>query len=220
MQTTTMLGSLRAWTSGLRLLRDPERLDDVFVLADVLEDPAVLDLARRSTRGREALHRRHRLPPYSIATLRACPDGSLGRELAELLDARGLDPASLPRRRAASDEEYLRAHLHETHDHWHVALGERTDIAGELAVQAFYFAQLRGALPPVLITGGLLHGLLWDRDDWSRRFEAIQRGYERGRRAEPLFGVRWDETWSRPLADVRAELGLSPQSIRYFTVFA
>ena len=37
---------------------------------------------------------------------------------------------------------------------------------------------------------------------------AIVRGWSMGRAARPFFGVRWAELWSKPLADVRAELGV------------
>ena len=39
--------------------------------------------------------------------------------------------------------------------------------------------------------------------------DAITRGWTLGRSAAPLFGVRWDEHWERPLAAVQAELGLT-----------
>jgi ubiquinone biosynthesis protein Coq4 len=31
-----------------------------------------------------------------------------------------------------------------------------------------------------------------------------------GKRAESLFGVRWDELWARPIDEVRALLGVKP----------
>jgi ubiquinone biosynthesis protein Coq4 len=47
-------------------------------------------------------------------------------------------------------------------------------------------------------------------DDRERRFDAIARGWEMGRRARPLFGTRWDAMWRTPMAEVRRSLGVEP----------
>jgi ubiquinone biosynthesis protein Coq4 len=31
-----------------------------------------------------------------------------------------------------------------------------------------------------------------------------------GKRARPLFGTRWDELWTTPVAEVRRSLGVEP----------
>jgi ubiquinone biosynthesis protein COQ4 len=205
--------SLKGWWAGIRLLMDPKRLDDVFVLEEALADEqralAIIEKVSATQRGAEAIAARRRLQPIDLAALRALPAGTLGRTFAEMMDARGLDPASIPRRAAPDDREYVRAHLYETHDIWHVVLGFDTDIAGEIGLQATYIAQLGGALPPVLVTGGLLHGVLVAPDDWAPRFESVVRGYQMGKQSPPLFGVDWDAFWDKPLETVRAELGLA-----------
>ena len=104
----------------------------------------------------------------------------------------------------------MRAHLYETHDVWHAVTGFRTDVAGELGLQAFYAAQSPGGLPLMLIAMGLLNAALFAVTDRERRFEAIVSGWEMGKRAEPLFGVRWDELWQRPIDEVRVTLGVKP----------
>jgi ubiquinone biosynthesis protein Coq4 len=45
-------------------------------------------------------------------------------------------------------------------------------------------------------------------DDRQRRIDAIGRGWEMGKRAKPLFGVRWDQLWTVPLETVRKSLGI------------
>ena len=108
---------------------------------------------------------------------------------------------------STDDHSFLRAHLYETHDVWHVATGFGTDIAGELGLQAFYAAQLGGKLPTLLLGGGLLHAALREPGDLDRRMEAIARGWDLGRSAHPLFGVRWERFWAQPLEEVRRDLG-------------
>jgi ubiquinone biosynthesis protein Coq4 len=208
-----LLRSAKGWYSGIRLLLDPKRLDDVFVLEEALADEvraqAIVERLSATPQGAKAIVARRRLGPIDLARLRALPEGTFGRAFAEMMDARGLDPASLPRHPAPDSREYVRAHIYETHDLWHVALGFDTDIAGEIGVQAFYIAQIGGALPPVLVTGGLLHGLLAAPADWQTRFDAVMRGYTLGKESAPLFGVDWDALWDKPLEQVRAEIGLA-----------
>jgi ubiquinone biosynthesis protein Coq4 len=207
------LRKVKAWLSALLLFRDPNRLNDVFVLEEATADTDVAaESARRALAhpaGARAAAERYRLPPIDLEALAALPEGTFGRVFSERMRAQGIDPAAIPRREAADDAEYVRAHLYETHDLWHVALGFDTDIPGELGVQAVYAAQVGGALAPLLVTGGLLQALVLARNDWPARVDAVVRGWELGRRARPLFGVRWHELYAAPLTDVRAQLGLS-----------
>ncbi|HEV8325179.1 MAG TPA: Coq4 family protein [Myxococcota bacterium] len=204
---------LRAWVSGLLLLLNPKRLKDVFVLEEATSDSdAALGVARRAgehAAGARAIAERYRLPPVDLAALGALPEGTLGRTFADRMREMGLDPGALPRKAAQDDVQYVRAHLYETHDLWHVVLGFGVDVAGELGVQAAYAAQHGGALPRLLITGGLLQGLIFARQDWPARLEAVARGYDLARRAHPLFGVRWHELYAEPLERVRERLALA-----------
>jgi len=206
------LRTLKSWLSALLLFRDPKRLNDVFVLEEATADTAAAaEAAARALAhpaGARAAAERYRLPPLDLDALATLPEGTLGRVFSERMRAQGLDPAAIPRRTADGDAEYVRAHLYETHDLWHVALGFDTDVPGELGLQAVYAAQVGGPLAPLLVTGGLLQALVLARADWPARVDAVVRGWELGRRAQPLFGVRWHELYARPLADVRAQLGV------------
>jgi ubiquinone biosynthesis protein Coq4 len=198
-----------AW-GGFRLLLDPNRLDDVFVLERGTVDTAVNDrilaTIAQDPRAARAIAERHRLERVDVDRLASLPEGTLGRTFADYLRARGLDPGAIPRLDAPDDEGYVRAHLYETHDIWHVVTGFDTDVAGEIGLQAFYSAQIDGALPRWLVMGGLLHSIMKQPDDWSRRLEAIARGWNLGKRSGALFGTHWDEMWTVPLGEVRTTL--------------
>jgi ubiquinone biosynthesis protein Coq4 len=45
---------------------------------------------------------------------------------------------------------------------------------------------------------------------------AIARGWLLGRRARPLFGMRWAQRWTHPLADIRRDLGLELERVDAF----
>jgi ubiquinone biosynthesis protein Coq4 len=207
-----LLRRVRGYAAGVRLLLDPSKLDQVFLLDDAIPDQEAI-LARIVAEmrahpvGATALAEQARLD-VDLPALRAMPKGTFGREVASFLDDNGLDPRSIPKLEGGDEIAWTKAHLYETHDVWHVATGFATDEAGELGLQAFYAAQLPGRLPMLLIAGGLLQAALWRQDDFRRRLAAIVRGWEAGVRARPLFGVRWDALWDQPLERVRAGLAL------------
>jgi hypothetical protein len=126
---------LRGYRAGLRLLRDPSRLDAVFQIDDAIPDhDAVLARIVESMRAHpgpaEALVRRARLD-VDLPALRAMADGTFGRAVARFLDDNGLDPRSIPTLDDGGGEAaWAKAHLYETHDVWHVATGFGTDEAG------------------------------------------------------------------------------------------
>jgi ubiquinone biosynthesis protein Coq4 len=211
-KVTRIVTGLRGWHAGLTLLRDPSRLDMVIRMERALPPEsreALLARVRRVPEGRAAIAARARLGAVDVERLLSLPEGTLGRAFATFLRENGLDPRALPTLPGEDDRDYVEAHLYETHDIWHVATGFGPDIAGELGLQAFYAAQLGGKLPPLLLAGGLFHAAVKQPEDFDRRMAALARGWDLGRRARPLFGVRWNERWAEPLVEVRRDLGLA-----------
>jgi ubiquinone biosynthesis protein Coq4 len=203
---------VRGWGAALLLFADPSRLSMVFELDRALSRTSAPDriaALRSGERARAALDRRPRLI-VDTAALGAMPPGTLGRAFADFLGANQLDPRSIPSLPAGSDDEYVRAHLYETHDLWHVVTGFSADVAGELGVQAVYAAQLDSELARLLLAGGLLQSALRVPDDFRRRLNAVLAGWRIGRDASPLFGIDWAELWPMELDAVRRELGVCP----------
>lgn len=209
---TSPLLALRASVAFTQIVRDPSRLDVVFDLVDslsndpassaelatLLEDPIIADAARR----------RVRVPELALDTLSALPEGSFGHTAASFFRAHGLDPAALPRREAATDVDWLSAHLYETHDLWHVVTGFGPDVPGELGLQAFYAAQVEGPVALAILTAGMLNTVIFAQHERRARLTAIARGWEMGTRAKSLVGLDWAQRLSQPLAQIRAELGI------------
>lgn len=206
-------GSVRALWSFADLVRHPDHLDRVFEISDrmVKRRTEVLDVMRdhfrRDATGAAALQDKARLH-IDLDELARLPEGTLGRTFADHMRANGLDPKALPTLSASDELEFIRAHLYETHDVWHAVTGFRTDVAGELGLQAFYAAQAPGGLPWMLMAMGFLNTALYSMNDRERRLDAVSRGWEMGRAAKPLFGVRWDRLWSAPIEEVRRSLGV------------
>jgi ubiquinone biosynthesis protein COQ4 len=212
--------ALKALASGFRLIRDPNRLAEVFEIADHLlaaAPPArtqqLVEEVKRSPEGARALADKPRVGSFDLAELAKLPEGTLGRVFADHMRANNLDPSALPKIPGGTELEFFRAHLYETHDILHVVTGFGTNVADELGLQAFYLAQFPGGLPPALLAGGLLNTMIYAIDQRDVRMRAIVRGWLLGKRARPFFGVRWGDLWAVPLADVRASLGIDIPSI-------
>jgi len=214
---TKRIRSARGLVSIVRLVRDPNRLGEVFELADAFASDAVLDSMiatfAHDPAGARALIARPRVGRVDLCALRALPEGTLGRTYAEHMIANGLDPAAIPTLDASDPRSFVRAHLYETHDIWHAVTGFGTDVAGELGLQAFGLAQFPSPLSVTLIAGGLFQTLLRAFDDRDARMSEIARGWVLGRQARSFFGVRWAEMWTRPIADVRRELGVDLDAV-------
>jgi ubiquinone biosynthesis protein COQ4 len=211
MRNPLVLGKL-VWAS-LKLIKDPNRLDEVFEMADAISSPEVMqqfvDNARTSGNGASGLAKHPRVK-IDLAALGALPAGTLGHEYAAFMSRNQLNPEDLPRRPSRNDHEWVRAHLYETHDIWHVVTGFNTDLAGELGLQAFYLAQLPARLAPLLLGVGMINCMLFGFDDRDRRMDAITAGWQLGKQADGFFGVDWNALWDKPLADVRARLAVAP----------
>jgi ubiquinone biosynthesis protein COQ4 len=210
---------VRTLVSFVDLVKHPDHLDRVFEISDgmasrrteVLGEMA--DHFRKDPGGAAALRDRPRLR-FDLAVLDRLPVGSTGRAFADHMRRNGLNPADIPTLTVGDELDFVRAHLYETHDVWHAVTGFDTDVAGELGLQAFYAAQGPGGLPWMLLAMGFLNTALYSMDDRNRRFDAIARGWEMGKHARPLFGVRWDELWTKPIDEVRRTLGVEPHVAR------
>lgn len=204
--------SVKAAYQVVRTIRNPERLEDILELAGVLVPPPALrrltDSLWQIPSAAEALRQRPRLGEVNLQALRTLPPGMLGRAFAEHILGNGLRPDALPRLPACTDTEYVRAHLLEVHDIWHVLTGFSTDVAGELGLQAFSLAQLGSPFAAGILTGGLANTLLFAFPERDVRMRAIVRGWLLGKRARLLFGGAWARMWERPLEEVRAGYGL------------
>jgi len=206
------LRALKAFYSLARLVHDPNRLGEVFEMSDALAtrdaiQPMIDHLAKDPGVAR-SLEERHRVQ-IDLASLRRLPEGTLGRAFADHMIAANLDPSALPTLSSEDPIAFFRAHLYETHDIWHVVTGFGTDVVGELGLQAFYQAQIPGPLPSLLLAVGFLRSALFDKELTVPFMEALVQGWGMARASRPLFGVRWDELWTVPLADVRRELGIA-----------
>jgi ubiquinone biosynthesis protein COQ4 len=206
-----------------RLIADPERTEQVFVLIDALAGNSGERLFRRFLRHANAPALLTGKPSLLAALcdrarLEALPAGSFGREYARFMreggiDAEGLVQASEEADRRArevpldADREWFYARLRDMHDLWHVLTGYGRDVAGEAANLAFTYAQTRNRGVGAIVLASIVVGpksldLAWPRYLW--------RAWRRGARASLLAAAHYEALLPLPLAEVRRQLGVSP----------
>jgi ubiquinone biosynthesis protein COQ4 len=208
------LARLRVAARALgRLLRDPDDTTQVLAIGIALNGPhidRIRALFASDPEGAELLRDRPRLDGAAVdrEALRRLPDGTLGREYVRFLDDHGLNGDFFQPPPDVPDEiAFLSTRLRQAHDVWHPVTGYGPSVRDEIALQAFTWAQLGVPHAKVVVIGGLLRWAAFDR---GLVRHAI-RGYRRGRRARAFAPVRWERRWERPLAEVRAELGLEAE---------
>jgi ubiquinone biosynthesis protein Coq4 len=195
-------------SAGLRLAFDPHDTQQVFYLATSLDRdnlPRALRRLATDEAGRELLRKRPAIDGHTIEQLRALPPDTLGGAYARMLAANGLDADLFQRPPALPDDlAYVAQRMRQTHDLWHVLTGLGTDVRGEIALQAFTYAQLRLRFSLLLATFGVVFFGLRDPDT----LRLTQYWYRRGRELPYLLAVAWEDLWTARLDDVRRRLGL------------
>ncbi|HEX7667500.1 MAG TPA: Coq4 family protein [Polyangiaceae bacterium] len=207
------LKTLKMLKSFWSLSQDPNRLSEVFAIADRGSNLKILtEVAKfvsKDPQGARALREGTRLGKLDLKELQKLPVGTLGREFADHMIANGLDPAAIPvPDHHAGDVRYIKTHMRETHDVWHVVTGFHTDVAGEIGLQAFYLAQLPSRLSAVLISMAFLHLATKNIAARDAIMTETMRGWALGKKAKPFFGFDWAAHWDVPLTEVRAMLGV------------
>lgn len=196
-------GSLR------RLLENPDDTVEVFFLGIAVNAPrlpAFLGRIAADERGLALLSERPTIDSRTVDwdKLRALPDTTLGGAYVRYLDDNGLDPDLFqPPPGLPVVPQWVAQRIRQTHDIWHVLTGYAPDVPGEIALQAFTYAQLR--MPSawlIAVFGTLLKA--------PRSARAVFEGFARGEKAAFLPVIRFEDMWERDLDEVRRELGIAP----------
>lgn len=209
---------------ALRALRilfaNPDDTVAAIRVVRALDAPVIATLTERlraDPQGRHILAER----PSLLATLgdrdmlAALPMGSLGRTYLAFCDREGITPGGLveaadavPMPMIGEEQIYVANRMRDSHDLMHVVTGYQTDLAGELALLAFSFAQTYSPGVGMLAAGGLLESLRYGDDGRTVR-KLARAAFTRGRRAAYLPAIEWEKWLPRPLDDVRRALRLS-----------
>ncbi len=148
---------------------------------------------------------------YDVDDLLRLETSTLGGLYARHMKARGLRPDFYDDVAPRHKLHFLRLRMRQTHDIWHTLAGFDTDPAGEVGLQGFYFAQFTNGQSALILAGAILKSILGRRYGELEDFvEAFCKGYRSGRRAKPLLGVKWEELWQEPVAELRRRYAIEP----------
>jgi ubiquinone biosynthesis protein Coq4 len=142
-----------------------------------------------------------------LPTMRALPNGSLGRGYARFLDANGIVPLDIsPAVRERFRESPYALRYTVTHDLHHVLAGFDTGLAGEAGVLAFNVGQ--GAAPVGRGMLRLVHVLYSIASPTQARAIAnnIRVGLAMGQKAELVIASPLESWLEEPLGEVRRRL--------------
>src|SRR5258706_2970705 len=141
----------RALRALARVLTNPEETDQVLVFSSYINGGASEQRLRfflDDPRGQRLYAERRALDSHTIDldTLVKLPEGTLGHAYATFMKLHGLTPDvfdGTPTEVSDPRHAYIIQRLRQSHDLWHVVTNCQTDPAGEIALQAFTYAQLK-----------------------------------------------------------------------------
>ena len=198
-----------------QLVRNPERTDLIFKALKMLarakdQKPiqAIIKAARENTPFSQMIDSGYMPKKPNLNDLAQMPEGSFGKEVYNHMAKNNINFDLFPDEEPELPIEYFSQRMYWDHDLWHVLLNYHTDVADELALQAFNVAQLRTPFGAMIISGGILNLL---RKDPLAAADAVGRvadGYQRGKKAKFLLGLKLHEMFERPLAEVRELAGV------------
>jgi ubiquinone biosynthesis protein Coq4 len=216
MTDISQLSPLQRWSIALRALarvmKNPEETDQVLVFSQHANAGSMagrLDRFFADPTGAKLYADKRAIDSRTVDldALAALPEGTLGHTYAHFLKARGFTPEVFdgpPADIADPRISYVIQRVRQTHDLWHVVTGLDTDRPGEVALQAFTYAQLRAPSTFILSALGMLRSL---REKPSLPRD-VARAFLTGKKADPLIAFPWEDHWATPLVEVRAMLGL------------
>jgi ubiquinone biosynthesis protein Coq4 len=203
----------RALRALARVMANPDETDQVLVFSNLANAGRHrsdrLNYFYDDPRGARLFAEKRTLDSKTVDldALEKLPDGTLGRAYAKFMKAHGLTPDVFDGSPDDVHDErvaYVIQRMRQTHDLWHVVTHCETDPAGEIALQAFTFAQVKAPSSAILAALGTLRTLRFTRDV----FRDARALYRRGLAAQPLVLFPWEDHWSTPLTEVRRLLGL------------
>jgi ubiquinone biosynthesis protein COQ4 len=157
--------------------------------------------------GKQAFANHFSLGLIDLTILSKLADHTLGYLYAKHMMQNQLKP--LQAEPPKDDQGFLGMHITETHDIWHVVTGSKTDMLGEIQLEAFYVAQLKmSRFWLALLTKNLLKSLVYNIEVADQYMTVANKGWTMGNKAKPLFGVDWNTLWEMPIEQVRASFNI------------
>jgi len=200
----------------LQLIEKPDRVSSALAILNSSYASPLAAMARDRLREDHAIAALARERYWGawpgVETLGAMPPDSLGHAFALLLQQEGLQLIDRPEglESLADDDQYLQLRARACHDIWHLITGFPNTLPGEVALNGFGARQLRQPGPALLLAADLM-ARSHAADTVPDLADAVSFGLRLGGVCAPLLAQRWEEGWTRPLADWRQQLGIAEE---------
>jgi ubiquinone biosynthesis protein Coq4 len=145
-----------------------------------------------------------------IEALSACPSGSLGQSLYQMIIENGYDPEVLDRDAIALSElphalYYLNARILQMHDVWHLVAGYETTSSNEIAISAFQLAQFGHNYSAMFLAAGMTIATFKEPLGFTVIMQIISEAWQHGREAPVMMNIEWEKEWDNSLDSIRAK---------------
>ncbi len=192
------------------LLRPNGGIFALIELGNVIEDIRASSLAAeiimKDPEAKKLIDERYSRGLPDIATLGTYSDGSLGKELHLHLTRLDSMHYPVPLQPGYSAQIYIRERRREIHDLLHVVTGYDTTYKNEACLNAFIASQ--GPMPICILIpiGVMLRYIFKFPAKLDELCSALAAAWQRGKAANSIFSIRWEEYLDRPLEEARAAL--------------
>lgn len=188
-----------------QLIFQASKEDQVVQLAEIYaKDPAFAKLYQEQ----------NNLEGFDLERLIQLPDHTFGYHFAKHMKDHNLENIPAEQFKITDEWSFYTFRIVQTHDLWHILTGYHTDFIGEIGLGAFYIAQHTN-FPSVALMTSFFLNVLMSKDlhkaDWYVR--AFVEGYERGRQAAPLLGLKWEAYFEEDITALRKRLNVHPTDI-------
>ena len=194
---------------------DPHFLKDLFELSEVLyktpRGKIQLQWLCEQSEMNSLMKENWQPSKIDLHELSQMKQGSLGKVFADNLLKEGFDPAELtdidpfP---INSDREYLLHRDWQTHDIYHTLTGFDVNPLGEIALQAFSYANCRQPVHLFIMFASMFKSGDSGLQVFESVLSAISRGFELGCQSPLLLSYKLEEGWQRPISEWREDLNL------------
>ncbi|MEM7080114.1 MAG: Coq4 family protein [Pseudomonadota bacterium] len=170
----------------------------------------------------EFLARKHIPEPTEVERLARCAPGTLGRGYYDfVVDNQLLDKFAVNYRafneklhssgkldRLPEDMSFMMVRGTQIHDYLHVLAGYDSSPYGELALAAFYLAQLRFPYHAMRMAVTFGHAAFVNPEITVDAMDAIVDGWSRGRGSDNLNFAAWEDELDTPVSELRERFSI------------
>ena len=148
-------------------------------------------------------------PKIDLEELSQLPEGTLGYEYARHMKQNNIQPLQIsPDLKEEADRSPFALRYTVTHDIFHILLDFDTSYAGEMGVFGFTVGQNYSKMLKIVEIPILLLFCVIRPFQIKKIWECDRIGKAIGKQAECLLTYSFELNWSRPIDDIRAELGI------------